>query len=52
MTTTTPSARPRTRTPAMPVRPRPLWERDDLFQEPAFPEELALLEDEDDDQNE
>jgi hypothetical protein len=51
MTTTTPPARPRTQTPALPVRPRPLWERGQLFQEPAFAAELDLLEDEDDDES-
>jgi hypothetical protein len=48
MTTTTPPARPHTAAPPPPVRPRPLWERDDLFQEPSFPEGLGLIEDEDD----
>jgi hypothetical protein len=48
MTTTTPSARPRTQTPALPVRPRPLWERDRLFLEPDLPERLDVTEDEED----
>lgn len=44
MTTTTPSAP----APARPIVPRPLWERHQLFQEPAWPEGLALLEDDED----
>jgi hypothetical protein len=34
--------------PAQTIVPRPLWERDRLFQEPVLPEGLSLLEDEDD----
>lgn len=45
MTTTTPPAR--TAVPARPIV-RPLWERNLLFQEPAYPDGLVLLEDEDD----
>lgn len=30
-----------------PIRPRPLWERGDLFQEPVYAAGLELLEDED-----
>jgi hypothetical protein len=33
--------------PARPIVPRPLWERHQLFQEPAYAEGLALLEDDD-----
>jgi hypothetical protein len=43
MTTTLPAP-----PPARQIVPRPLWERGDLFQEPAFPEGLVLIEDEDD----
>jgi len=35
--------------PARPIVPRPLWERRDLFQEPAYAEAFGPLEDEDDD---
>jgi hypothetical protein len=45
MTTTAPAP------PARPIVPRPLWERRDLFQEPAYPEGLGPLEDEDEDQD-
>ena len=34
-------------TPDLPIVPRPLWERDQLFQEPAYAEGLALIEDDD-----
>lgn len=34
--------------PDLPIVPRPLWERDRLFQEPQYPEGLGLLEGEDD----
>lgn len=47
MTTTTPPAP--AAAPARPIVPRPLWERHDLFQEPAYPEGLGLLEDDDQD---
>jgi len=43
MPTTTMPGRPAP--PAQPTRPRPLWERHQLFQEPKFPEGLTLLED-------
>ncbi|MCX4885948.1 hypothetical protein [Streptomyces sp. NBC_00847] len=33
--------------PARPIVPRPLWERDRLFQEPAYADGLVLLEDDD-----
>lgn len=47
-TTTVPAGPlPGVRTPARPIVPRPLWQRDQLFQEPQFPEALDL-EDEDD----
>jgi len=42
MTTTTPTAP----APARPIVPRPLWERSDLFREPAYPEGSEPLEDE------
>lgn len=35
--------------PAQPIVPRPLWERHQLFQEPAYADGLALLEDDEDD---
>lgn len=41
MTTTAPAP------PARPIVPRPLWERHQLFQEPALPDGLELLEDDD-----
>jgi hypothetical protein len=41
MTTTAPAP------PARPIIPRPLWERGDLFQEPAYASGLELLEDDD-----
>ena len=47
MTTTTPPA-PAT-VPARAITPRPLWEHHQLFQEPAYPECLGLLEDDDPD---
>jgi hypothetical protein len=34
--------------PARPIVPRPLWERDRLFQEPAYADGLVLIEDDDD----
>ena len=34
-------------TPDLPIVPRPLWEAHLLFQEPQLPEGLALLEDDD-----
>lgn len=43
MTTTIPAP------PARPITPRPLWERRDLFQEPAYAEGFGPLDDEDDD---
>lgn len=46
MTTSTPPARPVG--PARPITPRPLWERDQIFQEPAYAAGLMLLEDDDD----
>jgi hypothetical protein len=47
MTTTTPPAR--AATPARPITPRPLWERHQLFREPAYPEGLGPIEDDEDD---
>ena len=47
MTTTAPQARPAL--PARPIVPRPLWERHDRFQEPAWPEGFELLEDDEED---
>jgi len=47
MTTTTPPARPVA--PARTITPRPLWERHQLFQEPAYADGLLLLEDDDQD---
>ncbi|MGW2384360.1 hypothetical protein [Streptomyces sp. NPDC001658] len=45
-TTTLPVDRlPGALAPARPIVPRPLWERSDLFQEPAYPEEFLLVED-------
>jgi len=41
--TTTPAA-----PPARPVRVQPLWERRDLFREPAWPDGSEPLEDEED----
>ncbi|MCL8016935.1 hypothetical protein [Streptomyces sp. AS02] len=35
--------------PARPIIPRPLWERDALFQEPVYAAGLELLEDDSDD---
>nr|WSZ21218.1 hypothetical protein OH837_49110 [Streptomyces canus] len=35
--------------PARPIVPRPLWERHQLFQEPAYPAGFDLLEDDDQD---
>lgn len=35
--------------PARPIVPRPLWERQDLFQEPAFAEHLAFEDGDEDD---
>ena len=47
-TTTLPANRlPGALAPARPIVPRPLWERHDLFQEPRFAEGLALLEEDD-----
>lgn len=43
--TTTLSAPP---LPVRPIVPRPLWERRELFQEPAYAEGFGPLEDEDD----
>jgi hypothetical protein len=43
MTTTTPVP------PARPIVPRPLWERGDLFREPAWPDGTEPLEDDADD---
>jgi len=43
MTTTTTPPRP----PFRPVRVRPLWERADLFLEPAYPEGAEPLEEDD-----
>ncbi|MFG2276745.1 hypothetical protein ACGFNY_44180 [Streptomyces chartreusis] len=36
---------------ARPIVPRPLWERHDLFQEPAYAPGLELLEDDSDDED-
>lgn len=44
MTTTLP-----TPAPARPIVPRPLWERGDLFREPAYPDGFGPLEDDDED---
>lgn len=41
---------PARRKPAAPLGPVPLWERDKLFQEPALPEVLQSV-DEDEDQD-
>jgi hypothetical protein len=43
MATTAPAPIPLAR----PIAPRPLWERHQLFREPALPEGLELLEDQD-----
>lgn len=49
-TTTVPATRvPGALAPARPIRPRPLWERDDLFKAPVFPDGLTLIEDDDED---
>jgi hypothetical protein len=45
MTTTTPTAP----APTRPIVPQPLWERSDLFREPAYPEGSEPLEDDEDD---
>lgn len=45
MTTTTPPTH--AAEPTQAITPRPLWERHQLFQEPAYPEGLGLLEDDD-----
>ena len=45
--TTTPTA-PAPSRPARPIVPLPLWERRDLFQEPAYAEGCGPLEGEDD----
>ncbi|MEV5915797.1 hypothetical protein AB0M00_43810 [Streptomyces chartreusis] len=37
--------------PARPIVPRPLWERDALFQEPVYAAGLELLEDDSDDED-
>jgi hypothetical protein len=40
---------PARRTPAPPpLGPAPVWQRDQLFQEPALPEDLQLADDDDD----
>ena len=46
-TTTTPPAH--ATAPSRAITPRPLWERHQLFQEPAYPAGLLLLEDDDQD---
>ena len=43
-----PTVTPAPPAPARPIVPRPLWERDRLFQEPQYADGLALLEGEDD----
>lgn len=37
--------------PSQPIVPRPLWERDALFQEPAYADGLELLGDDSDDED-
>ena len=46
MTTTTPPAH--ATAPARTITPRPLWERHQIFQEPAYADGLVLREDDDD----
>jgi hypothetical protein len=47
-TTTVPVDRlPGALAPAQPIVPRPLWERHQLFQEPAYADGLVLLDDND-----
>lgn len=47
-TSTLPAHLVATGAPALPVRPRPLWERHKLFLEPDLPEIPGDLEDEED----
>lgn len=50
MTTAPTQTPPARRSVPRPITPRPLWERDQLFQEPAYALGLALVEDDDEDE--